>query len=72
MVIIIYVNDISMLEAKMSQNIEIKNEKGRIFPVVMSDDMKERLRKLSEKNHVSMAQIVKTAVDDYLRARKLE
>ncbi len=56
----------------MNQNIELKNEKKRIFPLVMSDDMKERLRKLSEKNGVSMAQIVKTAVDDYLRERKLE
>ncbi len=55
----------------MDESIESENGK-RVFPMYMPDDMRERLRKLAKRNGVSMAQIVKTAVDDYLRARKLE
>ena len=56
----------------MNESIEIDTTKRTIFAIAITEDTRERLRKLARKNGVSMAQIVKTAVDDYLRARKIE
>ena len=56
----------------MGQISDSENSEMKILAVAITTDMRERLTKLAKTNGVSMAQIVKTAVDDYLRARKIE
>ena len=56
----------------MSQEIRSEDHEPRILAVQITQEMRDRLTRLAKSNGVSMAQIVKTAVDDYLRARKIE
>lgn len=56
----------------MNQSIASESSEMRILAVAITKDMRGRLTRLAKANDISMAQIVKTAVDDYLRARKIE
>lgn len=56
----------------MSQEIMESDPEMGVLVVRMTKEMKSRLAKLAKSNGISKSQIVKTAVDDYLRARKIE
>ena len=56
----------------MAQEIMENDPEMGVLVVRMTKEMKGRLAKLAKTNGISKSQIVKTAVDDYLRARKIE
>lgn len=56
----------------MAQEIVENDPEMGVLVVRMTMEMKGRLTRLARSNGISKSQIVKTAVDDYLRARKIE